>query len=162
MSKYCPHCREEIDHLGYDADYTEWGRENGTCGLDGEDWEENERDSNDSENDNAEYYCPLCSHQIDDFDDLLNDPDDDDDCDDEDEYSCSIPQPISEVAAIDSLTDGGSSIINRSVSSGRTNGPILNSSMSRTIICSHCETLNFTEGDNTIICLKCNNEIIIN
>lgn len=168
MSKFCPHCNEEIDHLKYTADYTEYGSEWGTCDLDGNEWNSDDRDSSDSENDNTEYQCPECEHDID-IDELLdelNDCDDDDENEDDDDNRNNEENENERViAAADTneridVTDGGSEIINRSISN--TEGPMTNYRLSKTTKCPECSAVNFTEDDSVIICIRCNHEILIN
>ncbi len=165
MSKYCPHCNEEIDHLKYTADYTEYGSEWGTCDLDGGDWDTSDRDPGDSENENTEYQCPNCEHDID-IDELLDELGDDDEEDSEDEYESNEESEgeresvVEDVNARIDVTDGGQEIINRSISN--TTGPITSYRISKTIKCPVCSINNFTENDSVIICIKCNHEILIN
>ena len=169
----CPHCNAEIDHVNYSASYTEWGDENGTCDTNGDDWQQDERDSNDAENGDATYTCPQCNAEIEDLDEIINDDDEEDpiNLNDDDNESAEdtfrrsvgvglnhppITQSISE-----SLTDGGNRLITRGggLTSRRETMP---SEMNRTVVCEQCHTTNFPEGDNAIICSNCNNEIIIN
>ncbi len=165
MSKYCPHCNEEIDHLKYTSDYTEYGSEWGTCDLDGDDWNCDDRDFSDSENNNAEYQCPNCEHDID-IDELLDELSDCDEENSEDDNQ-SNEESEDERESVEedanegiNVTDGGQEIINRSISN--TEGPTTNYRLSKTIKCPACSINNFTENDSVIICIKCNHEILIN
>lgn len=76
MSKICPHCEKEIEHLLFDCDYNcnTWGKAYGSCDFNGEDEdfdEHDDRDSGDYNYDDYEYRCPECDHElfIEDFDD---------------------------------------------------------------------------------------------
>lgn len=150
MPHYCPHCNNEIDHLKYEADYTEWGHEFGTCALDGSDWTEDDREANDSENSESEYRCPDCEELLAPEDVLDEEPDDDDDEENEDEDE--------DEDETTELTDGGNTV--RPVDNNRVSAT--KQTLTKSQNCPECGTLNFPDGDQTIICNNCNHEIIIN
>lgn len=67
--KYCPYCEAELERLDYSAEFNErnYGRSNGSCGLDGEDCElfdSHVSDTEDFEEYDFEYFCPECDHGL--------------------------------------------------------------------------------------------------
>ena len=60
----CPNCEEEIDHLAFASDLTQYCVEYGDCGLDGEDKDHGEVDVKDSSIDDTKYFCPKCDADV--------------------------------------------------------------------------------------------------
>lgn len=145
---YCPDCHAEIDHLKYSADYTAYGHEYGTCSTDGSDWDQDDREESETCNDgDCTYSCPECNNDIDPDDVLDEDPDDD--CGDEEEIEGSTPNT--------ELTDGGTNIVRPG---GRASSEV--QPLTKYQECPKCKTLNFLDGDSSIFCSNCNEEIINN
>jgi len=66
----CPHCKREITEVKYTANFSEvaYGRTWGTADLDGENCNQEDSETHDYDNyeeDDREYQCPLCDHEID-------------------------------------------------------------------------------------------------
>ena len=71
---YCPECNREIDHLNYEAGYTEYGNEWGTCDTDGSSWECSDSECSErNTDDEVSYRCPECDVEVD-PDELLENP----------------------------------------------------------------------------------------
>ena len=68
---YCPECHAEIDRLDYECNYSEYGRETGTCEVDGSCCDNQDRNCNDNNTEEYEYHCPECEALID-PDDILD------------------------------------------------------------------------------------------
>lgn len=88
MSKYCPHCQEEITQLDYACDFhkTVYGRQYGTYDFDRGSHnatEDQDNDEDDYDTSDYQYYCPECEEEVDE-DDLLDSLDDEDEDEDED------------------------------------------------------------------------------
>ena len=69
IKKYCVHCGEELGQLYYTCSYSEstYGTESGTCDVDGEDCESDDRNTeggDDYETDDYNYECPHCNHTL--------------------------------------------------------------------------------------------------
>jgi hypothetical protein len=137
MPKYCAHCNAEIESLGYACDYTEYGRESGSCDLGGNDCSSDDRDGNDYDTDNYTYFCPECNHEINLDDDLLD-------------------EPSSEMTPRESHATPTARPRARMVP------PINRADELPKIECPECHKINFREDNSQVIfCSFCNNEIII-
>jgi len=158
MSKYCPHCHEEIEHLRFETEITSYGTSWGTCDIDGDNSEEDDCEYNDTDYNNTNYTCPECDAGLD-IDDLLDELEGDDEDGDSNDEGEEIVCCANEIS-VETLTDGGCRIVKRGTFTEEANTN--NASRIRTKICPSCKTLNFTENDSAIICINCNAEIIIN
>jgi hypothetical protein len=144
---YCPRCNAEIDHLNYSCNYSEYGTESGISCTDGSDCESDDRSSGDYETDNYEYTCPECDAEID-PDDVTDEPDGDDD---EEEGNESVTHYENDGIAV-STNNGG--IVTRQDTP---------SIPYKTIKCPECGQVNiFNNSNGSILCSKCNGDIIIN
>ena len=143
---YCPHCREEISHLNYEAD-TE-GYESGICNTDGGDWDCDDSGTNDHHN--ITYTCPECENECSPSD-VLDDLDDDEDDEDEDNEEDDSPMArLNENETEDIKT--------RNVSHFEINNPAGFSSI-KSKECPECHTRNIIEGEDAAICSHCNCEL---
>jgi hypothetical protein len=143
MPSYCPHFDHEIDRLNYNAHYTEYGNEYGSCSLSGDDCESDERNSDDGECNDYEYQCPECEHSLS-PDDIIEgnnmelSADSESDEDDEDDE--------------DSDTDGGENVIN----------PLRipeQKPMKRSYVCPECHHVNFRDINEASFCEECSHEL---
>jgi hypothetical protein len=146
---YCPHCSNEIDHLNYESNYSEYGDEYGRCNCDGSDWESEERNSNDGENSDTRYMCPECEHEV--------DPDEITDVREEDNDDDIVSELEQDYDPSDEeCTDGGHQIVRPS-----TNNIIIKpeKTLAKSVECPECHQINFRDLNEACICSNCNYEI---
>lgn len=156
MPQYCPHCGDEIDHLKYEADFTDYGREWGTCSTDGDDTNCDDRECNDGETNDFQYRCPNCDHDVspDDILDSSELEDNDDEDEDEPEFDNDMELDDSDDENIldneaEVVRPGGNRLIN----------PEGQKKMSRSIECPECHHIVFRDLNEAAICENCNHEI---
>jgi hypothetical protein len=143
MPSYCPHCDHEIDRLNYNAHYSEYGMEYGSCNLNGDDCESDERNGDDGDTQDYEYQCPECDHELS-PDDIINSDDDDSDSESDDDEDNEDDE--------DNVTDGGDNVIN----------PLRipeQKPMKRSYICPECHHVNFRDPNEASFCEECSHEL---
>ena len=153
--KWCPECHARLTHVSYECDTT--GYEMGSCTFGEHGFEEYEcEDSGTNDNDNYEYQCPECLHNLY-FSNLLNsDPDD---------IAIEVDETVEPNPPIPETNDGD---ISNTVRRSENNSHVQIDSPTnrvevRSIKCPACQHNNLIdeEEDNAILCEKCNNEIMI-
>lgn len=85
----CPHCNELTDELDYNCNYSEmtYGVERGSYDIADEGWNEHNsecQDYGDKDNDDYQYECPHCHHDVS-IEDMIDTEDEDYDDEEEDE-----------------------------------------------------------------------------
>ena len=128
MSKYCPHCEEEITSLNYSVSATSYGDyyfEN----------EEHQRDECEEDCYSNYYYtCPCCGEEVE-PEDLLESTEEDED---EDNENTSKPEPPVNIKQSEMST------------------PISENNL-RVVRCPECGIyVDFDHGEDTVECPKCN------
>jgi ssDNA-binding Zn-finger/Zn-ribbon topoisomerase 1 len=151
MPSYCPECGDEIDHLNYAAEYSEYGNEYGICDPNGDNNESDERNSNDGETNNYEYACPNCEAGVS-LDDILDHRPDEDSEDDESDED--VADPESEPDA-DCINDSAAVI--RPGTHG-ISGELQRKTV-RSMECPQCKHINYREPNEAFICENCHKEI---